>query len=508
MTKTLVTKLINALQTNDQRIVYTEQQKNHTYRELKAKVFSFAAFLTTNYPNSRPILVFGDHQFEMIVAFLGCALTGHPYIPVDSASGIERIKSILTTADPQIVLLISDFPFSQIYLENQLVIDDQQLQKIFQQSKNTFQPKEIVEKTPFYILFTSGTTGSPKGVPISHANLNLFLEWLLSPTFSIPKKANFLGQVPYSFDVSNMYWLPAILRGGTIKALFHQEVENFAYLFQQLPQLDLDVFVGTPSLAEMLLLSSDFCQAKMPALKLFLLCGEELTVKLATKLTNRFPQSRIFNTYGPTEATVAVSAWQVQPEKLSTVKRLPLGIAEPQVKLLVWNDHQLPVPTGEPGEIIISGPCVSTGYLNNPSKTKAAFFTLNDQPAYRTGDLGYFDQSGLLNYLGRKDFQIKLHGFRIELDEVRAALEQSSVVKQAVAVPKYGSDQRPSHLIGLIIPADLTTDHQSLIEQIRQELSGKIMPYMLPSQFIFQKSFPLSPNGKIDVKRLIKEVNS
>ncbi|WP_281164502.1 D-alanine--poly(phosphoribitol) ligase subunit DltA [Liquorilactobacillus sicerae] len=508
MTKTLVTKLINALQINDQNIVYTEQQKNHTYHELKAKVFRFADFLTTNYPNSRPILVFGDHQFEMIVTFLGCVLTGHPYIPVDSASGIERIKSILTTADPQAILLISDFPFTQTYLGNRPLINRQQLQQIFQQPESTFQPKRIAEQTPFYILFTSGTTGSPKGVPISHANLNLFLEWLLSPTFSIPEKANFLGQVPYSFDVSNMYWLPAILRGGTIKALFHQEVENFASLFQRLPQLDLDVFVGTPSLAEMLLLSQDFCQAKMPHLKLFLLCGEELTVKLATKLTKRFPQSRIFNTYGPTEATVAVSAWQVQPEKISTVKRLPLGTAEPQVKLLVCDDHQLPVPTGQPGEIIISGPCVSAGYLNNPQKTKAAFFTLNDQPAYHTGDLGYFDQAGLLNYLGRKDFQIKLHGFRIELDEVRAALEQSSLIKQAVAIPKYGSDRRPSHLVGLIIPTDSTADHQSLIKQIRQDLAGKIMPYMLPSQFIFQRSFPLSPNGKIDVKRLIKEVNS
>jgi D-alanine--poly(phosphoribitol) ligase subunit 1 len=508
MSSRLTTKLLQALNKFDQDTVYTASQRNYTFRELKINALAFAGYLEKNFKNNDPVFIFGDHQFEMICAFLSCALTGHPYIPVDSTSGEQRVKAILQTGKPQLIILLDKFPFSLPQSQNYRILSKKQLQNIFQQ-KHIYQPLVISASTPFYILFTSGTTGSPKGVPISHANLALFINWLLGPDFNLPSKAVFLGQVPYSFDVSNMYWIPAILKGGMIKALSHQQVANFNVLFKLLPQLELQVFVGTPSLAEMFLLAQDFNQEKMPQLKLFLLCGEELTVKLASKLAKRFPQSRIFNTYGPTEATVAVSAWQVDPQKLSRLKRLPLGTAEPQVKLLICDDQLLPVPSGKTGEIIISGPCVSAGYLHNPKKTKTAFFELAGQRTYHTGDLGHFGADGLLYYDGRRDFQIKLHGFRIELAEVRAALEQSSYIKQAVAVPKYGADQRPNRLVAYVILTNKATGTQAkLTSLIRQDLQGKIMPYMLPSQFIFCNQFPLSPNGKIDLKKLIKEANT
>lgn len=507
MTENLISKLTAALEKNSGHTAYDELGKQHTYQELEANVQSLAGFLEKSQPDHRPILVFGDHQFEMIATFLGCAFAGHPYIPVDSSSSLPRIKSILATADPKTVILIDDFPFDIAALAGREIIKLEQLQEIFNE-QHPYKQLTVLETTPFYILFTSGTTGSPKGVPISHQNINLFITWLLGPEFGIPEQPNFLGQVPYSFDVSNMYWLSSVLRGGTIKALPREAVNDFSSLFSILPQLDFQVFVGTPSLAEMFCLSPEFKAEKKPNLQLFLLCGEELTVKLAKKLTKRFPDARIFNTYGPTEATVAVSAWEVDKSQLSELKRIPLGTAEPQVDLSIWSDG-LPVKQGDIGEIIISGPCVSSGYLNNPAKTKAAFFELDGQPAYHTGDLGHYGPDGLLYYHGRCDFQIKLHGFRIELDEVRASLEKCSYIKQAVAVPKYDRNQRPKHLVAYIIanPNNFKTETE-LIQGIRQELQGVIMPYMMPTEFVFRDQLPLSPNGKIDVKQLIKEANS
>lgn len=145
--------------------------------------------------------------------------------------------------------------------------------------------------------------------------------------------------------------------------------------------------------------------------------------------------------------------------------------------------------------------------MNNPEKTAKAFFKINGVPAYRTGDAGTLDADGLLHHKGRMDFQIKLHGFRVELDEVRASLEKSPLIKQAVAAPKYNKNGQVAHLIAYVIPKEEVKDQEQLTKEIRESLNGLIMPYMMPTQFIYRDSFPMSANGKIAVKQLIKEAN-
>ena len=344
---------------------------------------------------------------------------------------------------------------------------------------------------------------------VSHDNLVTFTNWMLSDEFDLPAHANYLGQPPYSFDLSNMFLYPALMSGSTIKALPHDVVENFGQLFTALPKLDLNVFVGTPSFADMLMLSPAFSEQQMPGITDFLFCGEELTVKTAQNLHKRFPHAHIFNTYGPTEATVAVSGIEITPEIAANNDRLPVGYAKPGVELSIWQGDQQVTTPGEQGEIIIAGDSVAHGYMNNPEKTAQAFFELNGQPAYRTGDAGVLDEDGLLHHKGRMDFQIKLHGFRIELDEVRASLEKSPYIKQAVALPKYNRDGKVTHLIAAVIPKKDYADEEpaKLTAQIRESLKELIMPYMMPTQFIYRDSFPMSANGKIAVKQMIKEVN-
>lgn len=330
---------------------------------------------------------------------------------------------------------------------------------------------------------------------------------MLGPDFKLPAKVNYLGQPPYSFDLSNMYWWPALLSGSTIKAIPHDVVENFGKLFTALPHLDLNVFVGTPSFADMLMLSPAFSEKQMAGLKFFLFCGEELTVKTAKNLQQRFPHAKIFNTYGPTEATVAISGVEITPEIVANTDRLPVGYAKPGITLSIWKGDQQITEPGQEGEIIISGDSVAQGYMNNPAKTAKAFFTLKGQKAYRTGDAGVLDADGLLHHKGRMDFQIKLHGFRVELDEVRASLEKSPLIKQAVAVPKYNKDGKVTHLIADVIPKEQPDDPAALTKAIRESLDGLIMPYMMPTQFVYKESFPMSANGKIAVKQLISEAN-
>ena len=507
MIKNLVSAFDHIATTNADQIAYDEMGKKTRYGELKAAADSLAAWLDQQtLADHSPIMVFGDHQVEMIASFMAALKTGHAYIPVSSGSALPRIQSILDTGKPSLILAIDDFPADQLTVAAP-IIDKTQLDKVFT-SHHAFSGSHPVTGDDLaYILFTSGTTGSPKGVQVSHDNLVSFTNWMLSEEFNLPAKANYLGQPPYSFDLSNMFLYPALMSASTVKALPHDVVENFGQLFTALPTLNLNVFVGTPSFADMLMLSPAFSEKQMSHLTHFLFCGEELTVKTAKTLQKRFPHAHIFNTYGPTEATVAVSGIEITPEIVENSDRLPVGYAKPGVELSIWKDGKQVTTPDEQGEIIIAGDSVAHGYKNNPEKTVQSFFKLNGQNAYRTGDAGVLDEDGLLHHKGRMDFQIKLHGFRIELDEVRASLEKSPYIKQAVALPKYNKDGKVAHLIAAVIPKEAAVDQNELTTKIRESLKGLIMPYMMPTQFVYRESFPMSANGKIAVKQMIKEAN-
>ncbi|MGM9891530.1 D-alanine--poly(phosphoribitol) ligase subunit DltA [Limosilactobacillus sp.] len=507
MIKNIVTAFDQIATANADQVAYDEMGKHTTYGQLKTAADSLAAWLDQqSLPEHSPVLVFGDHQVEMIASFMAALKTGHSYIPVSSDSALPRIQSILDTGKPSLILAIDPFPSDQLTVTVP-VIAKEQLATVIADAQPLTSEHPVSGNDLAYVLFTSGTTGSPKGVEVSHDNLLTFIDWMLGADFNLPQRANYLGQPPYSFDLSNMFLYPALMSGSTVKAIPHAVVENFGQLFTALPKLDLNVFVGTPSFVDMLMLSPAFNEQQMPGLTHFLFCGEELTVKTAKNLHQRFPHAHIFNTYGPTEATVAVSGVEITPEILANSDRLPVGYAKPGIELSIWNgDQQLTTP-GQQGEIIIAGDSVAQGYMNNPQKTAQAFFTLNGQHAYRTGDAGILDEDGLLHHKGRMDFQIKLHGFRIELDEVRASLEKSPLIKQAVALPKYNRDGKVAHLIAAVIPKETTDSENDRTQKIRESLKDLIMPYMMPTQFVYRESFPMSANGKIAVKQMIKEVN-
>ncbi|WP_076459127.1 D-alanine--poly(phosphoribitol) ligase subunit DltA [Limosilactobacillus caccae] len=507
MSKNIITVFEQVASDNATRIAYDEMGKTTSYGDLHKAVDTLAAWLSRqDLPAHSPILVHGDHQVEMIVSFLAALKAGHPYIPVSTGSALPRMQSILDTANPALVIAVDDFPAAKLKFTAP-VVNHAQLAEILANPQPFTTTTMVNGDELAYVLFTSGTTGSPKGVEVSHDNFMTFVEWVLSDAFNIKEHANFLGQPPYSFDLSNMYWLPALLSGGTIKALPHNVVENFGQMFTALPNLDLNVFVGTPSFADMLMLSPAFSEKQMAALKTFMFCGEELTVKTATALHQRFPHAKIYNTYGPTETTVAVSGIEITPTIIENNDRLPVGYAKPGVTLSIWDgDKQITTP-GKQGEIVISGDSVAHGYMNNPVKTAKSFFKIAGVPAYRTGDAGTLDEDGLLHHKGRMDFQIKLHGFRVELDEVRVSLEKSPLIKQAVAVPKYNQAGKVTHLIAYVIPNEASDDEAGLTKKIRESLQGLIMPYMLPTQFIYRDSFPMSANGKIAVKQMIAEAN-
>ena len=490
--------------------VYDILGQVHTYGDLKKDSDSLAAHIDRlGLPDKTPVVVFGGQEYEMLATFVALTKSGHAYIPIDSHSALERVAAIVEVAEPSLIIAINDFPLADVTAP---IFSAEQVQTAFREGASYELSHPVQGDDNYYIIFTSGTTGKPKGVQISHSNLLSFTNWMITDKeFATPARPQMLAQPPYSFDLSVMYWAPTLALGGTLFALPSAVTQDFKQLFETILSLPIAIWTSTPSFADMALLSDDFNSQKLPQLTHFYFDGEELTVKTAQKLRDRFPQARIINAYGPTEATVALSAVAVTDEMLQNCKRLPIGYTKADSPTFVIDEEGQKVPNGQQGEIIVCGPAVSKGYLNNPEKTAEAFFEFEGLPAYHTGDVGSMTDEGLLLYGGRMDFQIKFNGFRIELEDVSQNLNKSKYIESAVAVPRYNKDHKVQNLLAYVILKDGVAEQFEreidITKAIKEDLQDIMMSYMMPSKFLYRETLPLTPNGKIDIKGLISEVN-
>lgn len=497
---TLLTQLKTVTKQNPKAVAYDYLGKTATYQELDQRSTKLAHYLAdSQLPAKSPILVYGGQTFEMVIAFIACLKSGHAYIPVDTNSSNERLTTILTTAQPSMVISVEPFPIPVAISQ----IDAAQLHEIDRTPSRMTKLMPVELNDNVYIIFTSGTTGKPKGVQISQANLLSFCSWMTTD-FNFDQQ-NVLLQPPFSFDLSVMALYPTLLRGGTLRVLPQKMTRDFQKLFLTLSKLPLSVWVSTPSLAEMCLLDPFFNQERYPSLKQFFFCGEELTHQTAQRLKRAFPQAHIYNTYGPTEATVAVTSVEITDEILARYPRLPIGYVKPDTTVMVVNQSKQ-----QSGELVIQGPGVSRGYLRNPEKTAQAFGQAPHAQFnnYRTGDLGYFEEQ-LLFYQGRSDFQIKMNGYRIELEEINQSLAKVPLIEKGVVVPRYDHNHKVHQLIAFVsLRQQVSADLDQMITKIKAQLTPLVMPYMMPQRFVQRQKLPMSPNGKVDVKALIAEVNA
>jgi D-alanine--poly(phosphoribitol) ligase subunit 1 len=300
-----------------------------------------------------------------------------------------------------------------------------------------------------------------------------------------------------------------------------EQIQDGPAWLQGLARERITCWVSTPSFAHQQLLNKEFCAAGLPSLDTFLFCGEVLPHALCKRLKQRFPEARILNTYGPTEATVATTLIEVDQAVLDAHPVLPVGYAKPDCEIEIHDD-----------EICIVGDHVMRGYLNRPELNQARMFRHpNGRRGLRTGDLGRLDADGLLWCLGRRDDQVKLNGYRIELSEISLALQALDEVKSAVCLALRRPDQTVARLIGFVelapggnapggnapggnAPGGSAPGGQAATAAAwtpypaagwKPALERRLPAYMLPSEVVAVDSFPMSVNHKIDGKALLEE---
>lgn len=503
---TIIEKITTAALQAPEKICYRNGDETHTYQELLQKSDRVASFLQDKFlPAQSPIIIFGGQQFEMLVMFLGAIKAGHAYIPVDDGSDPSRIIQIDSVANPALILNWSDI--SDFGVDTPQVSKDE-LTTVFASENNIYDDSRSVGPDDnFYIIFTSGTTGTPKGVQISTNNILDFSQWA-QEEFDYNSEMSMLLQAPFSFDLSVFDIYPGLMSGATLNVVDKDTTKNFGLLQEAIVNSDFNTWVSTPSFFEMCLLFSGFDAEHMPLLNKFIFCGEELTHATAKKLLKKFPDAKLYNTYGPTENTVAITSIQIDQAALEKFDRLPIGYLKSNMDYRI--NGAVDEKTGRlTGELLVSGPDVSKGYLNNPTQTEKAFEEIDGKVFYHTGDMISAADDGLLFYHGRTDFQIKMHGYRIELEEVDSMLGNLEQVKQSCTVPLYNNKNQVSKMIACIVLEDRfeDDDENDLSSDIKDSLKETTMEYMIPNVLKFVKQLPISKNGKIDRKTLIGEIN-
>ncbi len=410
-----------------ERIAHHSGKQTLTYAELTHQSNTLAESLSKQLSDDHsPIAIQGHKEPEMLIAFLGAVKSGHPYIPLDSSLPSQRVEKILETAKAS------------------MFVTTDKVKELVSQSKageSKFQIHHPALDDAWYIIFTSGSTGEPKGVVITCGCLESFVNWILSEQHFAEGEEVFLNQAPFSFDLSVMDLYSSLVTGGTLFSLTKDVIAEPKKLFQSLPNSKISVWVSTPSFAQFCLTEPTFNAQMIPQVNKFWFCGETLAPEVAGSLLTRFPRAEVWNTYGPTEATVATSSIRIDQEIIAQYSPLPVGKPKPDCEIHILDSGaEAEAPAGERGEIVIAGPNVSAGYIHRPDLTERAFYQINNMRAYRTGDLGHY-QNGYLFFDGRIDFQIKLHGYRIEIGDIENNLHALPNVRDAVVIPVMKNDK-------------------------------------------------------------------
>lgn len=491
-------------------IAHIVGNSNITYGELINKSNSLAVYLIQKFGEDKtPIIVYGHKQHEMIICFLACVKAGHAYIPIDSNLPYERISDIIEGSKAKFLFEIEHNEHSFQGIEN---VNIDEINSIISEYPDTIPSSEYAVKSDetYYIIYTSGSTGKPKGVQITLSCLTSFVKWVQDIcNIQEDEDSVFMNQAPFSFDLSVMDLYLSLTTGSTLISITKHMTESLKDLFDCFKKSNINIWVSTPSFAEMCLADKSFNKELLPDLKLFLFCGETLSNNCAEKLLIRFPESRVVNTYGPTESTVAITSVEVNNDIVKNINPLPVGYPKENCKVFIIDKEGNELQEEERGEILIVGDSVSTGYYRNPVITEKSFSVkkVDDYEfrSYKTGDEGYI-RDGMLYYCGRIDFQIKLNGYRIELEDIESNLKKISFVENAIVIPKVkeGSIQ---YLTAVVVLNKLIEEKEFQIAlMIKSELKKFLPEYMIPRKIIVRDAFPMTNNGKIDRKQLMGEI--
>lgn len=477
-------------------VAVTFEDHQLSYEQLNSRANQLAHYLQSLGMGPEKLVgIFMERSIELIVGLLGSLKTGGAYVPLDPSYPQDYLAFNIDDAQVPVLLttshLIDKLPTTQA----KIICLDADWKQVATQSQ--LNPHSKVSPANIaYAIYTSGSTGKPKGTMNIHSAVCNYLLWIQS-LCCLTADDRVLQKTPINFDVSvsECFW-PLLCGARLVMAQpgGHQDVE---YLVTVIPEHQITTIRFVPSMLQMFLSHESIEHCSM--LKQVICSGEALPLTLQQEFCAKLDVN-LYNLYGPTEAAIDVTFWPCVQTELRTV---PIGRPITNNTIYLLNNQLQPVPVGVAGELYIGGAGPGRGYYRRPDLTADRFIPnpfskTSGERLYKTGDVARYLPDGVIEYLGRLDHQVKVRGFRIELNEIETVLRDHPGVREAVVVAK-GEPGAEKRLIGYLVPA---SKQGVLIRDVRAFLQARIPNYMVPAFFVLCESFPLTPSGKVDHKAL------
>jgi aspartate racemase len=468
-----------------------------TYAELNRKANRLARYLQRQ--GVGPEVVVGlatERSIEMIVGLLAVLKAGGAYMPLDPSYPHERLLFMIEQTNVKLILtqkhLLAHLPASQAKL---IPLDDDARETNSDDDQNLYRLNEAENLA--YVMYTSGSTGQPKGVSVTHRNV---VRLVKNTNYTkLDSDAVFLQFAPVTFDAATFEIWGPLLNGAKL-VITAPGIESLENLGQTIQHYGVTTLWLTAGLFHQMV---DNELHHLQGVRELLAGGDVLSAPHVRKVTRTLRNCHLINGYGPTENTTFTCCQRLT--SFDTGRSVPIGRPISNTQVYVLSDELEPVPAGVVGELFIGGEGLARGYLHDPSATAEKFLpnpfsTEPGERLYRTGDLVKYRRDGSLEFLGRRDQQVKVRGYRIELGEIEFALAQHGDVKECV-VTTEASASGEKRLIGFVVPQAGTTPRP---EQLKTFLSEKLPEYLVPSFIGILDSLPLSSNGKVDRHALPK----
>jgi amino acid adenylation domain-containing protein len=491
-----------------------------SYRELLERAQNIAATLAEHdkTPEVPLTAVFGHRSTTAFASVIGALLRGHGYVPLNPGFPEARTAAMLRRSACS-AMLVDSTAVGQLGdvlhgVGRSLAIilpdadDVSELQARFPEHRffahgdvkggHDYVPPQVDPNGIGYLLFTSGSTGEPKGVMVAHRNVVAFVDTMVE-RYGITENDRFSQTFDLTFDLSAFDMFVCWERGACLCVPTQgQKMLPGKYI----TDAGITVWFSVPSTAVLMNRLRMLKPGKYPNLRWSLFCGEALPVEICQLWADAAPSSTLENLYGPTELTIACTLYTFDRERTAREAEMgvvPIGTPYPQMEVLVADESLNEVAPGETGELLMTGPQLTLGYFRDPARTAAAFVVPpgKDKTFYRTGDRVRRPKGDApLVYLGRMDYQIKIQGYRVELGEIEAILREEARVDVAIAVGWPMTPSGADGIVAFIAPSELDP------AEVRTRAIARLAPYMHPSQVRVVDEFPLNANGKVDRKAL------
>lgn len=444
-----------------------------------------------------------ERSVEMIVGLLGILKAGGAYLPLDPTLPKERLNYMIEAAPASVILSQKSVLAKVAHLPQPIVCLDADVSRVWKESPQN----PICHTLPghlMYVLYTSGSTGHPKGVTIEHRQFLNYLYGIIDRLDLSPDNHYALVS-PLSADAGHTVLFPSLCRGGTLHVVSRERISDPDSLAEYFERQPPDYLKIVPSHLDALLTSTK-PELLLPQ-KQLLMGGESCNRNLLRKVHTLAPSVRVTNHYGPTETTVGVTTCHIKDAEIQDKERwVPIGHSLPNTQIYIVDSYLQPVPIGVVGELYVSGHGVARGYATHPALTAERFIPnpFCDDPGarmYRTGDLARYRADRTLEFLGRADHQVKIRGYRIELGEIEAVLRHHAGIREAVVLLREDRSE-DKQLVAYVLSNSSNPTEVPTRGELINFLKGQLPDHAVPTEIVALDTFPLTSNGKIDRRAL------